>query len=530
MHGGIGSSRPPATTATQTTLHRPSWTFLRVVSLLEGGPNWPTSPFRAEPGRVPWAKTRPPGARLRAPTPGPGSRVGPQCLARHLGPVCHGRPYQGHNAPDNIAPRIIRAHKPLHQILLFIFVFLSSCFNKYFAEHDKATALQMLHDSLQPKHNEINKPEWEQKNIDKAIGYSFAIVGINITDLAYSLLVSGALKTHLYNVAPEMPSLLHFQQTFCYLMQEFHRFWIEEDPSDIMEFNRVRSKFHRGILRQLKNPDMALCPHFSASDLHLAEGFFGLMFCHAVRVAQQKCNLCSSSGKRPPILAETKQTFMFLMRASSKRYVLCQMPADWTSLPVHAGFESSSSSDSIAVYTRSKHKLIYDGYICPAAPKNMPLSALQPPPKPPREETFGQKYARLREKIIAEEATAEALAQIISEDKRKAAADCAASSETGQTVVKVEPCIEPERQETADESKRQIKAEPEVTSKSETKPVFLNLSLQRMETNTDYPLPLEILDRREPLLPVSPAGVLEDFQYCFESLENTVDLDCLYLD
>ncbi|KAM3868865.1 ELMO domain-containing protein 1 [Diretmus argenteus] len=146
----------------------------------------------------------------------------------------------------------------------------------YFAEHDKATALQVLHDSLQPKHksthrkpSEMSKSEWEQKNLDKAIGYSFAIVGINITDLAYSLLVSGALKTHLYNVAPEMPSLLHFQQTFCYLMQEFHRFWIEEDPGDIMEFNRVRSKFHRRILRQLKNPDMALCPHFSASNLHL---------------------------------------------------------------------------------------------------------------------------------------------------------------------------------------------------------------------------------------------------------------------
>uniref|UniRef100_A0A3B3CYX2 ELMO/CED-12 domain containing 1 n=1 Tax=Oryzias melastigma TaxID=30732 RepID=A0A3B3CYX2_ORYME len=116
---------------------------------------------------------------------------------------------------------------------------------------------------------EGSKPEWEQKNFDKAIGYSFAIVGINITDLAYSLLVSGALKTHLYNVAPEMPNLQHFQQTFCYLMQEFQRFWIEEDPSDIMEFNRVRSKFHRRILRQLKNPDMALCPHFAASDLHL---------------------------------------------------------------------------------------------------------------------------------------------------------------------------------------------------------------------------------------------------------------------
>uniref|UniRef100_A0A3B3R0T9 ELMO/CED-12 domain containing 1 n=1 Tax=Paramormyrops kingsleyae TaxID=1676925 RepID=A0A3B3R0T9_9TELE len=120
----------------------------------------------------------------------------------------------------------------------------------YFAEHDKASALQVLHDSLQPR-------------------YSFAIVGINITELAYSLLVSGALKTHLYNVAPEMPNLVHFQQTFCYLMQEFHRFWIEEDPCDIMEFNRVRERFHKRVQRQLRNPDMALCPHFPASHLHL---------------------------------------------------------------------------------------------------------------------------------------------------------------------------------------------------------------------------------------------------------------------
>ncbi|KAG9338685.1 hypothetical protein JZ751_025353, partial [Albula glossodonta] len=179
----------------------------------------------------------------------------------------------------------------------------------YFAEHDKATALQVLHDSLQPRqrsdcaswvnpavlqHNDcasapsmkdspaslhsligdrfsckMSKVEWEKKKFDKAIGYSFAIVGINITDLAYSLLVSGAMKTHLYNVAPEMPSLMHFQQTFCYLMHEFHKFWIEQDPCDIMEFNRIRSKFHRRVLKQLNNPNMALCPHFSASDLRL---------------------------------------------------------------------------------------------------------------------------------------------------------------------------------------------------------------------------------------------------------------------
>uniref|UniRef100_A0A3B3R0U4 ELMO/CED-12 domain containing 1 n=1 Tax=Paramormyrops kingsleyae TaxID=1676925 RepID=A0A3B3R0U4_9TELE len=139
----------------------------------------------------------------------------------------------------------------------------------YFAEHDKASALQVLHDSLQPRHSQMSKAEWERKKSDKAIGYSFAIVGINITELAYSLLVSGALKTHLYNVAPEMPNLVHFQQTFCYLMQEFHRFWIEEDPCDIMEFNRVRERFHKRVQRQLRNPDMALCPHFPASHLHL---------------------------------------------------------------------------------------------------------------------------------------------------------------------------------------------------------------------------------------------------------------------
>ncbi|KAI3357878.1 hypothetical protein L3Q82_016267 [Scortum barcoo] len=69
MRGGIGSSRPGPLPRLLPKPHctGPSWTFLRVVSLLEGGP---TSPFRAEPGRVPWAKTQPPGARLE-PDPKP---------------------------------------------------------------------------------------------------------------------------------------------------------------------------------------------------------------------------------------------------------------------------------------------------------------------------------------------------------------------------------------------------------------------------------------------------------------------------
>ena len=36
------------------------------------------------------------------------------CLIPHLGPIYLGCPCQGHIAPDNIAPRIIRAPKPLN--------------------------------------------------------------------------------------------------------------------------------------------------------------------------------------------------------------------------------------------------------------------------------------------------------------------------------------------------------------------------------------------------------------------------------
>ncbi|KAF1497660.1 ELMO domain-containing protein 1, partial [Eudyptula minor] len=141
----------------------------------------------------------------------------------------------------------------------------------YFAEWDTEIAQQVLSDSLQPKYSVSYSVLKDYKlftNVAASFSYSysFAIVGINITDLAYNLLVSGALKTHFYNVAPEAPTLTHFQQTFCYLMHEFHKFWIEEDPLDIMEFNRVREKFHKRILKQLQNPEMALCPHFAASE------------------------------------------------------------------------------------------------------------------------------------------------------------------------------------------------------------------------------------------------------------------------
>ncbi|XP_044077319.1 uncharacterized protein LOC122887821 [Siniperca chuatsi] len=211
--------------------------------------------------------------------------------------------------------------------------------------------------------------------------------------------------------------------------------------------------------------------------------------------------------------------------ASSNKYVLCKMPADWTTLPVHAGLQSPRSRNSIAVYTkkRSNKNLVYEGYICPTAPERVPMSMLHPPP---REESFGQKHAKLREKIRAEEAEAEAQAKIFSEDQRNRVADSAASSKPGRGVVKEKPSTMPGRE--ADESKQQIKEEAIATIESKNKPEHLNLSLQRTESNTGYPLPLEILDRRKRLLSIPPEGETEDFLYCFEPWENTVDIDCFY--
>ncbi|NXY11652.1 ELMD2 protein, partial [Pteruthius melanotis] len=77
--------------------------------------------------------------------------------------------------------------------------------------------------------------------------YSYAIVGINLTEMAYSLLKNGALKAHLYNVVSGLPQMEHFHQFYCYLVYEFDKFWFEEEPESIMHFNQYREKFHEKI-------------------------------------------------------------------------------------------------------------------------------------------------------------------------------------------------------------------------------------------------------------------------------------------
>lgn len=90
------------------------------------------------------------------------------------------------------------------------------------------------------------------------LGYSYAIVGINLTEMAYSLMNSGALKPHFYNTVSGKPQMQHFHEFYCYLAYEFDKFWLEEEPESIMEFNRYREKFHDKVKGQLQAQDVTL--------------------------------------------------------------------------------------------------------------------------------------------------------------------------------------------------------------------------------------------------------------------------------
>ncbi|GLD46401.1 uncharacterized protein AKAME5_000076200 [Lates japonicus] len=192
------------------------------------------------------------------------------------------------------------------------------------------------------------------------------------------------------------------------------------------------------------------------------------------------------------------------------------MPPDWTTLNVCPGLQPPPPRDSIAVYTRNGSDLIYEGYVCPNAPINLSMSELQPPPKQPRPLSYSKKYAILLEKIRAEEAEARAEAQArnISEDQRKREAVSAASSKPEQGAVKAEPSSTMQwHEDTADESKQQIKAAAALTSESDFK--------------TDYPFPYEILDRGESFLTELTKGETEDLAY-FIPWETTDDIwNCL---
>lgn len=106
----------------------------------------------------------------------------------------------------------------------------------YFAEEYNGAARHLLSHSLHPIH-----------------GYTFAIVGINLTSMAYNLLQNGAAKTHMYNLRAQYLSLKHFHRLYCYLFYEFDKFWVQSKPASLMDFANIHARFLSDILAKLSD-------------------------------------------------------------------------------------------------------------------------------------------------------------------------------------------------------------------------------------------------------------------------------------
>lgn len=110
----------------------------------------------------------------------------------------------------------------------------------FFAQEYNNSARAILQHSLHPKQ-----------------GFAFAILGINLTSMAYNLLRDGRAKTHFFNVSRRMPNIDAFHHFYCYLFCEFDKFWIDSNPSDIMDFYGIRQKFEVLICERLVQENCA---------------------------------------------------------------------------------------------------------------------------------------------------------------------------------------------------------------------------------------------------------------------------------
>ncbi|XP_043191742.1 ELMO domain-containing protein 2-like [Amphibalanus amphitrite] len=94
-------------------------------------------------------------------------------------------------------------------------------------------------------------------------GYSFAIVGINLTHLALQLVRSGQARSHFYNACAGHATVTAFHRFYCYLFFKFDAFWLAAKPRDIMEFGSIRDQFAAQMRRTLAD-------HSAKLDVRLA--------------------------------------------------------------------------------------------------------------------------------------------------------------------------------------------------------------------------------------------------------------------
>ena len=87
------------------------------------------------------------------------------------------------------------------------------------------------------------------------IGYSFAITGIDMTNLCYQLMLFGQLKTEYYSKFEEEQTfdpVEFFHKCYIQIFTNFGKFWFHSEPASIMDYGPIRERFEKQLILNLK--------------------------------------------------------------------------------------------------------------------------------------------------------------------------------------------------------------------------------------------------------------------------------------
>ena len=92
---------------------------------------------------------------------------------------------------------------------------------------------------------------WQQSKLGSA-WFTFATVGINITALLYSLLVSRSADQFFYSQSFADGSAV-FNHAYQIVFEKFGQYWVMEEAKDVMDFSRIFAKLRSDIEFNLEN-------------------------------------------------------------------------------------------------------------------------------------------------------------------------------------------------------------------------------------------------------------------------------------
>ncbi|KAK3783684.1 hypothetical protein RRG08_025308 [Elysia crispata] len=118
----------------------------------------------------------------------------------------------------------------------------------FFAEIYPQQALNVLSQSRHPQ-----------------FGFSFAIVGINMTEMCVTLLNKRQFRSYIYSFEKPDPGLTDFHRIYCHIFHGFAQYWLAERPNSIMEFGRVREDYLQKVRTLLSADNTLLLSEFQQS-------------------------------------------------------------------------------------------------------------------------------------------------------------------------------------------------------------------------------------------------------------------------